>query len=105
MDMDHTVPTPGEWHPWYEQQRENPALLHWLQSDDQRPLTLPVQYLLEFGDGDGPAIPAYPTLHQRLAYSGPREYRDRLANPGLNWYVGTDQYGRSVSGRPFAAPL
>lgn len=104
--MSDWVPT--EWHPWYEAYRTNRQLLDWLESDASGPFCLPVApapRLIEPSDAPAFKPPQVLVLNKRQAYSGPRNYRDRLMNPGINWYVATDQYGRSICSQPREAAL
>lgn len=108
MSTGDDVPKPGEWHPWYEQYRNDLQLLDWLESDVFTPLYLPVHRTVRWIEQEtDPEFtpPSVLVLDKRRAYFGPKEPRERFMNPGINWYVATDQYGRSICSQPREASL
>lgn len=106
--MSEDVPTPGEWHPWYEKHKGDNLLLNWLESDVFTPFYLPVHPVVRWIDPEPDLefkLPLVLVLNKRRAYSGPKELAHRRMNPGINWYVATDQYGRSICSQPREAAL
>lgn len=96
----------GVWHPWYVDKRH--LVEEWLESDDPEPLRLAVPPGLRFEEHDpgSPIVPSEPLvveLRKQRVYSGAPLTEPpsvRLQHGGLVWHVATEQYGRTVSGRP-----
>lgn len=89
-------PAPLEWHPFY---RDKTYLLDWLKPNGSQVIRVPIPPVIRLDMPESEDGPNIATLTKQRAWAqAPWTERPYV----YLWYVGTDQWGRSIAGEPEA---